>query len=98
MIGDFHDIYGRYARDVHQFALYLSGDPALADDITAESFVRLWTAPGEIHTPTVKSYLLTIARNLYLSGQRRLRREAELDDSLPTAAPSLENLAIMRDE
>jgi RNA polymerase sigma-70 factor (ECF subfamily) len=98
MIADFHEIYERYARDVHRFALYLSGDPALADDITAESFVRLWTAPGEIHTPTVKSYLLAIARNLYLTGQRRLRRETELDVSLPAATPSPENLAIVRDE
>jgi DNA-directed RNA polymerase specialized sigma24 family protein len=36
MIANAHDIYERYARDVHRFALYLSGDPALADDITAE--------------------------------------------------------------
>ena len=92
MIADFHDIYERYARDVHRFALYLSGDPALADDITAESFVRLWTAPGEIQMPTVKSCLLAIARNLYLTGQRRRRRETELDVSLPGAEPSPENL------
>jgi RNA polymerase sigma-70 factor (ECF subfamily) len=98
MIADAHDIYERYARDVHRVALYLSGDPALADDITAESFVRLWTAPGEIHTATVKSYLLAIARNLYLTGQRRRRRETELDVSLPAAAPSPEKLVIVRDE
>ena len=98
MIADFHDIYERYARDVHRFALYLSGDPALADDITAESFVRLWTAPGEIQMPTVKSYLLAIARNLYLTGQRRRRRETELDVSLPGAEPSPEKLVIVRDE
>jgi RNA polymerase sigma-70 factor, ECF subfamily len=98
MIADFHDIYQRYARDVHRFTLHLSGDPALADDITAEAFVRLWTAPGEIRTATVKSYLLAIARNLYLSGQRRIRRETELDVSLATAAPSPEKLAIVKDE
>ena len=98
MIANAHDIYERYARDVHRFALYLSGDPALADDITAEAFVRLWTAPGEIRTATVKSYLFTIARNLYLTGQRHRRRETELDDSFPIAAPSPEHLAIMRDQ
>jgi RNA polymerase sigma-70 factor (ECF subfamily) len=99
MIADAHDIYERYARDVHRFVLYLSGDPALADDITAESFVRLWTAPGEIRTATVKSYLFTIARNLYLSGQRHRRRETDVDVvSLPTAAPSPERLTIARDQ
>ena len=98
MSTDFHSVYERYARDVHRFALYLSGDPALADDITAESFVRLWTAPGEIKSATVKGYLLTIARNLYLTSQRHTRRETGLDDSLPARAPNPERLAIVRDE
>jgi RNA polymerase sigma-70 factor (ECF subfamily) len=98
MLADAHEIYERYARDVHRFVLYLSGDPALADDITADTFVRLWTAPGEIRTATVKAYLFTIARNLYLTRQRRERRETELDASLRTAAPSPETLAVARDE
>jgi RNA polymerase sigma factor (sigma-70 family) len=75
MLADAHEIYERYARDVHRFVLYLSGDPALADDITADTFVRLWTAPGEIRTATVKAYLFTIARNLYLTSQRREPRD-----------------------
>jgi RNA polymerase sigma-70 factor (ECF subfamily) len=98
MIADSHELYERYARDVHRFALCLSGDPALADDITAEAFVRLWTAPGEIRAPTVKSYLLTIARNLYLTGQRRRRRETDLDATWPDTMPSPERLAAVRDE
>jgi RNA polymerase sigma-70 factor (ECF subfamily) len=93
-----HEIYERHARDVHRFALYLSGDRALADDITAETFVRLWTAPGEIRTQTVKAYLFTIARNLYLAGQRHVRRETELDGSMPAVTPSPERLAVVRDE
>jgi RNA polymerase sigma-70 factor (ECF subfamily) len=98
MIADAHEIYERYARDVHRFVLYLSGNPALADDITAETFVRLWTAPGDIRSATVKSYLFTIARNLYLTGQRRRGRETALDASLQAATPSPETLAVVRDE
>lgn len=98
MATDFSSIYERHARDVHRFALYLSGDRATADDITAETFVRLWTAPGEIRTATVKAYLLTIARNLYLTDLRRVRRLTELTDSTPTAAPGPERLAIVKDE
>jgi DNA-directed RNA polymerase specialized sigma24 family protein len=43
----FHDLYESYSRDVYRFALYLSGDPALADDITSETFVRVWSSPVE---------------------------------------------------
>jgi len=33
----------------------------------------------EIRTETVKEYLFTIARNLYLKGLRRTRRQSDLD-------------------
>ena len=36
----FHELYTRYAGEVRRFALYLSGNAALADDITSETFVR----------------------------------------------------------
>ena len=64
-----HDLYERYAKDVYRFALYLSGEPADAEDITADTFVRLWTTPGEVRSATVKAYLFTIARHLYPAGR-----------------------------
>jgi RNA polymerase sigma-70 factor (ECF subfamily) len=80
---DFHRIYVEHAVAVHRFALHLSGDAATADDLTAEAFVRLWTASGEIRLPTVRAYLCTIVRHLYISEWRRARRAAPLDESLP---------------
>ena len=62
----FHELYDRYSRDVYRFALYLSGDPALADDIASETFIKLWSSPEPVRFATVKAYLLTIARNLWL--------------------------------
>ena len=52
----------RYAGDVRRFALYLCGDVAMANEITADTFVRAWMAAGRIRQSTVKSYLFTIAR------------------------------------
>ena len=91
-----HDVYERYAPDVYRFALYLSGEPADAEDITADTFVRLWTAPGEIRTATVKAYLFTIARHLYLDRQRARARLTELDDSMPSSTPNAEDGAAAR--
>lgn len=93
-----HDLYERYAADVYRFALYLSGEPAEAEDITADTFVRLWTAPGTIRTATVKAYLFTIARHLYLDRQRARARLTELDDSLPSSTPNAEDRAAVRSE
>jgi len=79
---DFHQIYQEHAPAVHRFAAGLTGDRALADDLTADAFVRLWTAPGEIRLPTVRAYLCTIVRNLYVSHLRKARRATSLEDSL----------------
>lgn len=90
---DFQALYERYAPQVRRFALFLGGDPALADDITSETFVRAWTAPGTIRNETVKAYLFTIARNLYHDSLRRSRRLATLDERIPDAGISAQKQA-----
>lgn len=85
---DFHELYTRYAQDVHRFALYLSCDPALADDITSETFLRAWSSASPIREATVKAYLFTIVRNLYLQERTRTARHVELTDSLPSDVAS----------
>ena len=90
---DFETLYDRYAADVFRFALYLAGNRDDASDLTSETFVRLWAAPGEIRMNTVKGYLLTITRNLYLQSLRRTRRQVELDESLGDPAPGPQALA-----
>src|SRR5215813_3350891 len=80
---DFTELYRKYAPDVLRFAIYLSGDRDEAEDITAETFARAWAAPEPIRAATVKGYLFTIARNLFLQGLRKRARHVELDDELP---------------
>jgi RNA polymerase sigma-70 factor (ECF subfamily) len=75
----FAQLYDRYVDRVYRFVLYrVSGDTALAEDITSEVFVR---ALRKIKTFTwqgrdVGAWLLTIGRNLVLdhfkSGRFRL--------------------------
>lgn len=95
---DFHALYERYASHVHRFALFLCGDPALADDITSETFVRAWTSPGPLREETVKAYLFTIARNLFHDSLRRAQRRAVLPDNLPDARADAREQAQIRSE
>ncbi|MFZ0212841.1 MAG: RNA polymerase sigma factor [Candidatus Acidiferrales bacterium] len=82
---DVTSLYERYAPDVRRFALYLSGDPVMADEITSDTFVRAWLAREQIRQPTVKSYLFAIARNAYVDFHRRAARHTELDKTMPDA-------------
>jgi len=75
---DFETLYERHAGAVFRFALSLSGDRAVAEDITSETFVRVWTARARVDLTTVAGYLLTIARHLYLQGVSRERRRGPL--------------------
>jgi RNA polymerase sigma-70 factor (ECF subfamily) len=89
----FADLYRAYARDVYRFALYLSGDPALADDITSETFLRVWLAQEPVRLSSVKAWLFVIARNLYRHELRHSGRRAPLDPAMPApdlTAPSAE--------
>jgi RNA polymerase sigma-70 factor (ECF subfamily) len=80
---DIENLYERYAGDVRRFALYLCGDVVMADEITSDTFVRAWMAAGRIRQPTVKSYLLSIARNAYTDLLRRSARLTQLDENMP---------------
>jgi RNA polymerase sigma factor (sigma-70 family) len=87
----FREIYDRYYQDVHRFALFLTGDAARADDLTADTFVRAWRARDRIQHATVKAYLLTITRNLFRDQLRASRqsisREVELQDTIADQTP-----------
>jgi RNA polymerase sigma-70 factor (ECF subfamily) len=72
------EMYAAYGRDVYRFALYLSGDRTIAEDLTSETFLRAMTTPGAVRWATAKAYLLATARNLNLERLRRGGRSEEL--------------------
>lgn len=84
---DFAGLYHRYAPGVFRYALFLSGDRTTAEDIVSETFVRVWGARERVDLSTVRAYLFAIARNVFLQGLRRRRREAPLEDAHADPAP-----------
>lgn len=68
---DMEGLYAQYFRDVYRFALSLSRDAILAEEITQETFFRAVRAvkkfDGRCHPRT---WLCSIAKNLYFSRLR----------------------------
>ena len=94
----FQDIYDLYSDDIYRFAFSLAGDRHEAEDITSDTFVRAWVHRNGIRTETLKAYLFTIARNLFLE-QRRKRKPQELLDDLHTdSSPTPDKVAASRVE
>ncbi len=88
---NFQDLYESYASEVYRFVFWLSGDGIDAEDITSETFVRAWARRSTIRTETLKAYLFTIARNVYLQQKRRASRQVVLEDvhQDPTPGPDV---------
>ncbi len=95
---DFHELYTRYADDIYRFALFLCGDAAEAEDITAETFARALTGKVPLVSASVKGYLLTIARNLHLESVRRRKRLTQIPPELPDSGPNLEQVVSHKTE
>ena len=95
---NFEELYHAHAADVYRFAFWLAGDAARADDITSETFVRAWAGKSVIRTETLKAYLFTIARNVYLEQQRKEARQVVLEDVYPDGRPDPEKIAELRQE
>ena len=83
----FQGLYESYSTEVYRFAHWLAGDSSEAEDITSETFVRTWAHNSTIRTETLKAYLFTIARNVYLQRRRKRKHEVALVDEYPDHAP-----------
>ena len=97
---DFAEVYRQYFDPVYRYALSLTLDEHRAEEITQETFFRalrsLRSFRGE---SSLKTWLCSIARNLYLSEQRK-KAPLELD-VLPDRgddAPGPEEQTIRRAE
>lgn len=95
---DFQDLYRRYAADIYRFALFLCGNEAEAEDITAETFARAITGKAPLVPATVKGYLLTITRNLHLEMLRKRKQTGELKPEFPDPDPHPEHVLVHKTE
>lgn len=94
----FEELYITYSPEVYRFAAWLSGNTDDAEDITAETFARAWMNFDVIRTETIKAYLFTIARNLFLEIKRKQYDHAELTDNQPDSNSTLEKETELRNE
>lgn len=84
----FGALYERHARDVYRFALALTGRVEMAEDLTAEAFLRVWQAGERVDQLTVRGYLIATVRNLIRSQYRREKRLVQMPDGMQ--APALD--------
>jgi len=79
----FAELYDRHVVRVYRHIYYLVGDASVAEDLTAQTFLKAWEAIDrykERGAPIV-AWLLRISHNLTVSYLRSRRDHSELDEA-----------------
>ncbi len=71
---EFEAFYLRTARTLHGYLCRLSGDPATADELLQEAYIRMLRVPA-MDEAARKAYLYQTATNLLRDRWRRIKRE-----------------------
>jgi RNA polymerase sigma-70 factor (ECF subfamily) len=75
------DLYSLYSGDVFHYLMGMTWDSDLAEDLTSETFYRAILAiDGFRWESTIKTWLLRIARNLYLRHIERGKKVTSLEE------------------
>jgi RNA polymerase sigma-70 factor (ECF subfamily) len=93
----FGRVYDEHARSVYGAALRILGDPAQAQDVTQDVFLRLWRNPGKFDAGRgdVGTYLRLMARSraldVYREGQAAGRARDRLEVVVTHEAPRVDD-------
>ncbi|MBZ5505421.1 MAG: RNA polymerase sigma factor [Acidobacteriia bacterium] len=72
--GEFESFYARTARTLHGYLCRLSADPATADEVLQETYIRMLSVPA-MEEGARKAYLYKTATNLLRDRWRKIKRE-----------------------
>ena len=68
----FEGLARRFYAGVYNYLCWVSRDPALAEDLTQETFMRIWQHPPELRSQrALKAWVFRVARNEFLQHRRR---------------------------
>ncbi|MCG8475013.1 MAG: RNA polymerase sigma factor [Cytophagales bacterium] len=79
---EFKQLYQTNVRCIRNYLYYRSGNPSAADEITQETFVRVWEKQFDYDPKKTKSLLYKIANQLFLDSVRQYRLAEEHADEL----------------
>ena len=63
----FETIYNKYAKEIRRFLFYKTQDIDKSEDILQDVFIKLWENCNKVDPNKVKSYIYSIANNMFLN-------------------------------
>ncbi|WP_295121111.1 RNA polymerase sigma factor [uncultured Chitinophaga sp.] len=89
----FRHLFDQYRQTVFGFAFAHLRTEALADEITQEVFIKIWTSGEKLaEVQSFEPWLRTVTRNLTYSYFRKVKQQRELIDGYASGLPGEEGL------
>ncbi|NQS91336.1 MAG: sigma-70 family RNA polymerase sigma factor, partial [Chloroflexi bacterium] len=96
----FTTLFNRYFQSVYNFALMLSRNPAMAEDLTQEAFIRAHAKLDSLGPPwNFRAWIFRLTRNYFIDLTRKEREVDQLEegDHVISPSPTPEKEAMSRD-
>ena len=91
-------LYEAHYMRVFSFAMTLTRDQSLAEEITQETFFRAFSKKSEYRKESDEvTWLCAIAKNLFFDEKRRQGKTGEIPEEIPDTGKSIEQAAADRD-
>ena len=86
----FDDLFRKCAAGLRNYIYYKSGDLAMSEDVLQTAFFKLWENCKKVKPTTAKSYLYTVAKNLFTNYAIREKKKINLIKKLQPSYASQE--------
>lgn len=81
-MNEFEEVYKQYFEDVYKYALALTHDKQIAEEITQETFFKALNAIDKFDGRcTLYVWLCQIAKNTYFTNRKRAIKRSELEET-----------------
>ena len=78
----YKEVYFQYSEYLRNFLFYKSGSIGVAEDISHDAFMKLWENCSKVGIDKAKSYLFTVANNLFLNKANRKKVILQFEKSV----------------
>lgn len=79
----FSQLYTLYVKKIYAYALGILKSPSLAEDVTQDTFVKLWEHASSIKSDrSIQPFLFTIVRNLSLNVIKQASKQTFISDEM----------------
>ena len=96
----FTALFNKYFSAVYNFALMLSRDPAMAEDLTQEAFIRAHKKINNLGPPwNFRAWIFRLTRNYFIDQIRKEREVDPLEEGVPvkSTGPGPENKTMSKE-